>query len=61
VVIRRALVAILARRTGRIWLEAGCGCAWTVDPVQVLVCYGHRHEQERITKGFEAIFAGGAG
>lgn len=58
--IRRLIAAILAWRTGRIWLEADCGCAWTVDPVQVLVCSGHRFEQERIAEAVGTIFSGGA-
>lgn len=54
--IRRFIAEILAWRTGRIWLEADCGCMYTVDPVQVLVCSGHRFEQERIAEGMEEIF-----
>ena len=55
-VIRRAIAAILSWRTGRIWLEADCGCMYTVNPVQVAVCHGHRFEQEQIAQGMEEIF-----
>ena len=51
----RRLLALL-RHPRRVWLEADCGCMYTVDPVQVLVCYGHSFDQERIAKGMEALF-----
>ena len=51
----RRLLAWL-RHPRRIWLEADCGCMYTVNPVRVAVCSGHRFEQERIAEGIEAIF-----